>query len=75
MSDCCEDPDPTEHIRDGSWYCRNCDTDLDTPEEYTYTYWETRALKAEKERDALEAIVDAVIDDLGEDYVNVLMEA
>lgn len=53
MSDCCEDPDPREHGRDGSWYCWNCDADLPTPKEYTYEFWKKRAEKAEKERDAL----------------------
>lgn len=28
---CCDDPEPVEHTRDGSWYCRNCDEDVDPP--------------------------------------------
>jgi len=29
---CCDDPEPPEHLRDGTWYCRNCDEELDEPE-------------------------------------------
>lgn len=67
---CCDDPKPTEHIRDGSWYCWNCDEELPTPEEYTYQFWKARAEKAEAELERALAILDVVADDIGDDYVD-----